>query len=117
MQKTNPQNLKVPLVGHLPEPDARVFDNSTQEKPVHKLAKLDVKFGQVDAKNYEQLRLLNYMNLPVIYSEKFYDMINSMRRYSTLGYVKDVLVGAISCKEDTDDDGSKICYIMTITVL
>jgi len=117
ISKTNPQNLKVPLVGELPEPDERVFDNSSQEKPQRKLANLDVKFGLVDFKNYEQLRVLNYMNLPVVYSEKFYDLITSMRRYSTLGYVKDVLVGAISCKEDIESDGSKTCYIMTITVL
>jgi ribosomal protein S18 acetylase RimI-like enzyme len=34
-----------------------------------------------------------------------------------LAYLKDVLVGAISCKEDTQEDGSKAVYIMTITVL
>jgi ribosomal protein S18 acetylase RimI-like enzyme len=41
-----------------------------------------------------------------------------MRRYSRLAYVKDVLVGAISCKEDIDKDTDEhVCYIMTITVL
>ena len=39
-----------------------------------------------------------------------------MQRYSKFGYVKDVLVGAISCKEDIYED-RKECYIMTITVL
>jgi ribosomal protein S18 acetylase RimI-like enzyme len=34
-----------------------------------------------------------------------------------LAYIKDVLVGAISCKEDIDKDGEHVCYIMTITVL
>ena len=57
------------------------------------------------------------MTLPVIYSENFYDMLKSMQRYSKFAYVKDVLVGAISCKEDILEDGSKQCYIMTITVL
>ena len=37
-------------------------------------------------------------------------------RYSKLAYLKDVLVGAISCKEDTHE-GEKVVYIMTITVL
>lgn len=37
-------------------------------------------------------------------------------RYSKLAYLKDVLVGAISCKEDTLED-EKVVYIMTITVL
>ncbi len=40
-----------------------------------------------------------------------------MTRYSKFAYVKDVLVGAISCKEDLLKDGGKECYIMTITVL
>ena len=57
------------------------------------------------------------MALPVIYSEQFYDYLKSYKRYSKFAYVKDVLVGAISCKEDTKDDGTKVCYIMTITVL
>lgn len=44
---------KVPLVGHLPEPDARVFDNSEKDKPIRKIQRLDVKFGEVNAKNFE----------------------------------------------------------------
>lgn len=63
------------------------------------------------------MRILNYLTLPVIYSENFYDMLKSMQRYSKFAYVKDVLVGAISCKEDIKADGTKECYIMTITVL
>lgn len=57
------------------------------------------------------------MNLPVVYSEDFYRRLTSFTRYSKLAYIKDVLIGAISCKEDTQDDGSKAVYIMTITVL
>ena len=71
------------------------------------MATLDVKFGDLTPKNFEQLRILNYLTLPVIYSENFYDMLKSMQRYSKFAYVKDVLVGAISCKEDILDDGSK----------
>jgi hypothetical protein len=41
-----------------------------------------------------------------------------MKRYSRMAYVKDVPVGAISCKEDIDNiNGEHVCYIMTITVL
>ena len=76
-----------------------------------------MKFGELTPKNFEQLRVINYMTLPVIYSERFYDYLTSMRRYSKLAYIKDVLVGAISCKEDIDDSGEHVCYIMTITVL
>ena len=63
------------------------------------------------------MRVLNYMTLPVIYSENFYDMLKSYQRYSKFAYVKDVLVGAISCKEDIVENGERVCYIMTITVL
>ena len=108
---------KIPLFGELPSPDARYFNNNDQEKPKRKLATLDVKFGDLTAKNFEQLRVLNYMALPVIYSEHFYDYLKNLKRYSKFAYVKDVLVGAISCKEDTKPDGTKACYIMTITVL
>lgn len=60
---------------------------------------------------------MNYVNLPVVYSEDFYRRLTSYTRYSKLAYLKDILVGAISCKEDTLEDGSKAVYIMTITVL
>ena len=57
------------------------------------------------------------MTLPVIYGEKFYELLTKMRRYSQLAYVKDVLVGAISCKEDLEKSGERVCYIMTISIL
>ena len=108
---------KIPLVGELPLENERVFDNSSKPKPTRKIANLEVKFGDLTDKNYEQLRVINYLTLPVIYSEKFYTYLTDMRRYSKLAYVKDILVGAISCKEDTNKNGEKECYIMTITVL
>ena len=108
---------KIPLAGELPEPTQRLFDNSTVVKPVRRTPTLTVKFGELTPKNFEQLRILNYLTLPVIYSENFYDMLKSMQRYSKFAYVKDVLVGAISCKEDIKNDGTKECYIMTVTVL
>ena len=44
---------KVPLPGLLPNPNDRVFDNSNQAKPVKKRATLDVKFGDLNTKNFE----------------------------------------------------------------
>jgi len=108
--------LRVPEALDL-KPDDRVFFNTVVEKPVRKLAKVDIKFGDLNEKNLEQFRILNYVNLPVVYSEDFYRRLTSYTRYSKLAYLKDVLVGAISCKEDTLDDGTKAVYIMTITVL
>lgn len=44
---------KIPLEGLLPEPEKRIFDNSFKEKPARKIANLEVKFGEVNVKNYE----------------------------------------------------------------
>jgi len=110
-------SLKVPIALELPKPEERQFLNGVQEKPAHAKAKVDIKFGDLSEKNVEQFRILNYLNLPVIYSEDFYRRLTSFTRYSKLYYLKDVLIGAISCKEDTLEDGSKAVYIMTITVL
>lgn len=109
--------LKVPTALELPKPEERKFENFFVEKPVRKLQSVDIKFGDLNEKNVEQFRILNYVNLPVVYSEDFYRRLTSYTRYSKLAYLKDVLVGAISCKEDTQEDGSKAVYIMTITVL
>lgn len=94
-----------------------MFENIVTQKPENrKLTTLDIKFGDLTDKNVEQFRILNYMNLPVIYSEDFYKRLINFLRYSKLAYLKDVLVGAISCKEDTYE-GEKVVYIMTVTVL
>jgi len=109
--------LKVPVALELPKPDERVFENKFMEKHERKLKTVKIIFGDLNEKNVEQFRILNYFNLPVIYSEDFYRRLTAFTRYSKLAYLKDILVGAISCKEDTLEDGSKAVYIMTITVL
>ena len=96
--------------------EERVFCNIKTEKPQRKLKQLDIKFGNLTDKNVEQFRILNYVNLPVVYSEDFYNRLTNYTRYSKLAYLKDVLVGAISCKEDKYE-GQKAVYIMTITIL
>jgi N-alpha-acetyltransferase 50 len=80
------------------------------------LTTVDIKYGELTDKNVEQFRILNYLNLPVVYSEDFYIRLINYTRYSKLAYLKDVLVGAISCKEE-QRDGVPVVYIMTITVL
>ena len=55
--ETNPKvsagGHKIPLVGELPTPDERVFNNSQVAKPERKIKTLDVRFGQVTNKNFE----------------------------------------------------------------
>ena len=108
--------LKIPIESELPKPEERSFNNEKTEKPERHIKTLDIKFGDLNEKNLELFRILNYVNLPVIYSENFYKYLTNYTRYSKLAYLKDVLVGAISCKENTEE-GQKVVYIMTITVL
>ena len=116
-KKKQETTLKIPVDLELPKPEERVFNNEVQPKPEHRAAKIDIKFGELTEKNLEQFRVLNYVNLPVVYSEDFYNRLTSLMRYSKLAYLKDILVGAISCKEDKQEDGTVAVYIMTITVL
>ena len=109
------QKLKIPLETQLPAMEKRVFDNDETSKGKY-TKKLDLKFGELTDKNVEQFRILNYLSLPVVYSEDFYRKLFMYQRYSKLCYLKDVLVGAISCKYD-HKDGEPVIYIMTITVL
>lgn len=116
--KTGP-DAKIPLAGQLPKPDDRVYYNTKVEKPNRKIPELKVDFGKLTPQNVEQFRILNYLTLPVVYSEDFYNRLINYQRYSSLGYFKDVLVGAVSCRyEDDKQRGEgRVVYIMTITVL
>ena len=67
--------------------------------------------------NVEQFRVLNYLTLPVVYSEDFYNRVTNYQRYSVLGYYKDILVGSASCRYEDLDSGERVVYIMTISVL
>ena len=117
MEKQTPkQTHKLPVQTELPPPEERKFFNQKVEKPVRKLLTVDIKFGELTDKNVEQFRILNQLTLPVVYSEDFYNRLTTYSRYSKLAYLKDVLVGAISCKEEIRDDAPAV-YIMTITVL
>ena len=62
---------------------------------------------------------MNYLTLPVVYSDDFYNRLTNYQRYSSLGWYKDVLVGAVSCRYETSKENEKerVVYIMTITVL
>ena len=118
IMKNSPEYI-VPLVGQLPSPDDRLYYNKNVDKPKKKINELKVSFGKLTRANQEQFRILNYLTLPVIYSEDFYDRLTNYSRYSILAYYKDVLVGAISCRyEDDEEKGTgRVVYIMTISVL
>lgn len=68
-------NVHIPVKSQFPEPNERVYYNANTEKPKRKLTKLDIQFAKLTDQNCEQFRLLNYLTLPVIYSQDFYDRL------------------------------------------
>lgn len=77
---------------------------------------IKVTFGDINKNNYEQLKQLNNLSLPVRYQSGFYARIVHKIRFGKFAYVNDIIVGAITWKYDICENERKI-YIMTITVL
>ena len=79
---------------------------------------IKVVFGDINKNNYNQLKQLNNLYLPVRYSDGFYYRIIRHMRYGRFAYFNDIIVGAITWKYDhCDATGEKNVYIMTINVL
>ena len=92
-----------------------------REKIKHKRKDLKVDFREITVHNVGQLKALLNKTLPVTYSHDFYNRLTSFVRYSKLAYFKDILIGAITCKEHVKKMGDEQteqrgAYIMTITV-
>ena len=67
---------------------------STEKKEIK------VVFGDVNKNNYNQLKQLNNLYLPVRYSDGFYYRIIRKMRYGRFAYYIDIIVGAITWKYD-----------------
>ena len=79
---------------------------------------IKVVFGDITRNNYNQLKQLNNLYLPVRYSDGFYYRIIHHMRYGRFAYYNDVIVGAITWKYDhCEETKERNVYIMTITVL
>ncbi len=76
---------------------------------------IKVTFGDINKNNYEQLRQLNNLNLPVRYQNGFYARLAAKLRYGKFAYYNDIVVGAITWKYD-NCEGQRNIYIMTINV-
>jgi hypothetical protein len=74
-----------------------------------------VTFGDINKNNFEQLRQLNNLNLPVRYQSGFYARLVAKLRYGKFAYFNDIIVGAITWKYDNCENQRSI-YIMTINV-
>ena len=79
---------------------------------------LKVVFGDITKNNYNQLKQINNLSLPVRYGDGFYYRIFHHLRYGRFAYYNDIIVGAITWKYDhCATTGEKNVYIMTINVL
>ena len=89
----------------------------------HTKTELKITYRELNHTNVQQLRILLGVTLPVVYHKNFYERLLDYSRYSRLAYFKDILIGAITCKEDYErDENDKVTdsfgiYLMTITVL
>ena len=79
---------------------------------------IKVVFGDITKNNYNQLKQLNNLYLPVRYSDGFYSRIIFHMRYGRFAYYNDIIIGAITWKYDyCEATKERNVYIMTITVL
>jgi hypothetical protein len=88
-------------------------DNRLITKPTKK--EIKVVFGDINKNNFEQLRQMNNLSLPVRYQNGFYARIVAKLRFGKYAYYNDIIVGAITWKYD-NYEGQRIIYIMTINV-
>lgn len=99
--------------------DAEFNTSIIQAKPdIDKKKKqtLNVTFGPINRNNFNQLKQLNNMTLPVRYQSGFYIRITHDLRFGRFAYYNDIIVGAISWKYDIFENTRSI-YLMTISVL
>lgn len=92
------------------------MDENTQiveNKPEKRIIK--VVFGDINKNNFEQMRQLNNLSLPVRYQNGFYARILGKLRHGRFAYYNDIIVGAISWKYDLIEN-ERAVYIMTVTV-
>ena len=79
---------------------------------------IKVVFGEITKNNFNQLKQLNNLLLPVHYEDGFYQRIVEGTRYGRFAYLNDVIVGAITWKYDyCEKTNEKKIYLMTINVL
>jgi hypothetical protein len=88
-------------------------DNTTIAKPSKK--EIKVVFGDINKNNFEQLRQMNNLSLPVRYQNGFYARIVAKLRFGKFAYYNDIIVGGITWKYDNYEN-QRIIYIMTINV-
>ncbi|KAF8820259.1 acetyltransferase, GnaT family protein [Cardiosporidium cionae] len=72
--------------------------------------------GQLTKHNVAQIAKLNSVTLPVKYAPRFYEDLSRHYTFSRLGYVDDIMVGAICCRVRYFETENWL-YIMTLSIL
>jgi ribosomal protein S18 acetylase RimI-like enzyme len=90
--------------------------NTTEELKKEENELIKVEFGDINKNNFNQLKQLNNLSLPVRYQFGFYYRIINHLRYGRFAYLNDIIVGAITWKYDKCGNENNV-YIMTINVL
>ena len=90
--------------------------NTTEELKKEENELIKVEFGDINKNNFNQLKQLNNLSLPVRYQFGFYYRIINHLRYGRFAYLNDIIVGAITWKYDKFGNENSV-YIMTINVL
>mmetsp|Transcript_36402 Transcript_36402/g.42497 ORF Transcript_36402/g.42497 Transcript_36402/m.42497 type:complete len:188 (-) Transcript_36402:3-566(-) len=73
-----------------------------------------------DARILERIKVMDKVNFPVTYSEKYYSALveAGWHNFSIIAYYHELLVGSATCRlETTAVDGQFRLYVMTIAVL
>ncbi|XP_071505184.1 N-alpha-acetyltransferase 50-like [Diadema antillarum] len=88
-----------------------------KHQSVHKMTKGRIELGDITPHNIKQLKKLNSVVFPVSYNDKFYKDVLEVGELAKLAYYNDIVVGAVCCRIDTTEDGSRRLYIMTLGCL
>ncbi|KAF8820113.1 acetyltransferase, GnaT family protein [Cardiosporidium cionae] len=99
-----------------PSEESYFLNSPTQLPPLQQCSLPHFHLGQLTKHNVVQIAKLNLATLPVKYSPRFYEDLSRHFTFSRLGYVDDVMVGAICCRVRHFEKENWL-YIMTLSVL
>eukprot|EP00389_Voromonas_pontica_P001558 GDKH01002321.1.p1 GENE.GDKH01002321.1~~GDKH01002321.1.p1 ORF type:complete len:191 (+),score=38.86 GDKH01002321.1:69-641(+) len=83
----------------------------------NKKRRIPLDLSVITDKNLGQLRKLNLSTFPIKYHEVFYQNVLKHADFSRLGYLQELLVGAVCARLESGEGESKRLYIMTLSVL
>merc|ERR1712106_13507 len=76
-----------------------------------------IELGSLTVHNLEQVKLLNSVLFPLIYTPKFYNELLKVGEYAKMAYYEKIFVGAVCCRVEQDKELGKRLYILSLGVL